>query len=233
MRKILIVIEKDTLLPRLGANYDITICHCAEDAAALLQQKFDGMILDLFLPGKDGLTFLEQSQEYLPPVVLMVTRLISPYILQSANGLGVGHVIRIPFSESEVYNRLEDMFRKLESPFPDFSGSDARYHLKRLGISSGKGYHRILQILSDYVPDDDPCLFNDFYSGLAQKDSVTSAAIDNSIHRTIWLAYDSRDDAVWKLYFPDTSRCPKNKEFLSALAEVVKKRTPPVSPGGE
>ena len=49
--------------------------------------------------------------------------------------------------------------------------------------------------------------------------TVTTAAIDNAIHREIERAYLSRNDDIWRKYFPDTSQCPKNKDFLCAVAD--------------
>lgn len=226
MRKILVVIESAALLPKLSEEYSITFCHSAEEASELLKQTFDGMILNLFLPGTDGLTLLEQMQGRLPPVVLVLTRLFTPYITQAVESLCGGYILRIPCSDQEIVHRLEDMFLKFCSPAPNTSAVTARYHLHRLGLSSGKGFQRMMDILPDFDPDDNPCLFNDFYPALAKRDSVTTDAIDNSIHRAIHQAYERRNDALWKEYFPDTSRCPKNKEFLSAVAERMKAKIP-------
>lgn len=226
MYKILAVIASEDLLPNLKEEYEITFCHCAEDAAKHLRQKYDGLILDLFLPGTDGLTFLEQAQDCMPSVVLILTRLLTPYIMQAVEELCGGYILRLPCSDSEICHRLEDMFQKFDAPAPDPTLVTARYHLRRLGLLFGKGFQRMMQILPDYDPEKDPSLFNDFYPELARKHSVTMDAIDNSIHRTIQQAYDRRNDTLWKEYFSDTSRCPKNKEFLSAIAERIKSINP-------
>jgi len=226
MYRILVVIGSAALMPELSDDYNITFCQTAEEAAAHLKQDYDGMILDLFLPGTDGLTFLEEMQHHLPPVVLVLTRLLTPYILQSVEFTCGGYILRIPCSEREIRRRLEDMFRKFSGPVSDASAVAVRYHLHRLRLSAGKGFRRITEILPTFDPDKDPCLFNDYYPDLAKKDSVTMEAIDNSVHRTIQQAYERRNDAVWKEYFPDTARCPKNKEFLSAVARRMKEKDP-------
>ena len=209
-------------LPDLTNRYAVTWCHHVSQAAALLQQDFDGLVLDLFLPDTDGLSLLQALNDRLPPVVLALTAFYSPYVLQAAEALGVGYVLRYPFAPHIFYDRLEDMFRKFEAPVPDTAEAPARYHLKRLGISRGKGYRRMLSIFPGFDPDAEHNLFSDFYLDLAKAESVSPYAIDNSIHRAISQAYENRTDAIWREYFPDTSRCPTNKEFLTALAEKMK-----------
>ncbi len=231
MRKILIVIECDSLQTALWEimkdEYDITLCSNAQEAATLLRQDFDGMIMDLFLPGTDGLTFLENTQTFMPPVILALTRVYSDYILQALADLGVGYVIRVPCPISEIRKRFHDMFLKFGTPNLNSSYADARYHLRRLGISPRwNGFHRMVEILPDFDPNRDPSLFNDFYPDMAKKHSVTTDAIDNSICRAIQRAYSRRKDAVWREYFPDSSCCPTNKEFLSVVADRMKEKDP-------
>lgn len=48
MRKLLTIAASDTVLSMLSEDYEITLCHNAQDAAQLLQHEFDGLILDLF-----------------------------------------------------------------------------------------------------------------------------------------------------------------------------------------
>lgn len=222
MRKLLVVFPPDAPLPPLTGEYEIQRCHSAQEAARLLQQEFDGLILDLFLPGTDGLTLLETMQDQLPPVVLILTRILTDYILQSVESLCGGYVLRIPCREEEITHRLEDMFCKFESPAPITAAPSVRYHLRRLGLSSAKrGFHCAAYILSGLHPEDDFCLFTDYYPALAEKYAVTTAAIDNALHREILRAYQIRNDGIWREYLPDTSLCPKNKEFLCAVAERI------------
>lgn len=226
MRRLLIITDAPALLPDLTGRYDVTWCRPGEAAAALLQQNVDGLILDLFLPDTDGLSLLQSLQHRLPPVVLALTAFYSPYVLQAAEELGVGYVLRYPFAPNAFFDRLEDMFRKFEAPVPDTAAASARYHLKRLGISAGKGYRRMLSIFPGFDPDAGHNLFSDFYLDLARAESVSPYAIDNAIHRTIAQAYEARNDAIWREYFPDTSRYPTNKEFLTAVAERMKQKAP-------
>ena len=223
MRKLLVVCPPDALPPIPAGDYEVLVCHNAREAAQLLHREFDGLVLDLFLPGTDGLTLLETMQEQLPPVVLVLTRYFTDYILQSVESLCGGYVLRTPCPSEEICHRLEDMFCKFESPAVNTALPSARYHLRRMGLSPAKrGFHCAVFILSGLRPESDPCLFTDYYPALAEKYAVTTAAIDNAIHREIERAYHVRNDAIWQEYLPDTSQCPKNKEFLCAVAERIR-----------
>lgn len=170
MYRILALISTPALLPTQKDGYEITLCQDAETEAGLLMQKYDGLILNLFLPGRDGLTLLEQMHDQLPPVVLVLTRLLTPYIIQSAESLCGGYILRIPCSDREIAHRLEDMLQKFDSPAPDVSTVFARYHLQRLNLSAGKGFYRMMEILPGFNPKRDPCLFSDFYPSLGQRE---------------------------------------------------------------
>lgn len=226
MRKILALLESAALLPDLDGSFEITFCRTGVEAGRLLQQGFDGMILSLYLPGTDGIAFLEQNQMYLPPVVLVICPMPTPYIYQACAALGVGYILPIPCSGPEILQRMEDMFLKFETPVPDSSVIFARHHLRRLGLAPGKGFRRLEKILLKFDPDDDPFLYGDFYVDMAKQERVTMDAIDNSIHRTIQEAYDRRNEEIWQEYFSNTSHCPKNKEFIRAVAARIRPQLP-------
>jgi len=45
--------------------------------------------------------------------------------------------------------------------------------------------------------------------------------VEKAIRAAKEAAYENRNDTVWKEYFPDTSECPKNRDFIARLAEFV------------
>ncbi len=114
MRTVLVVTDSDCLEPilrkYLSRDYSLTFCRTAEEALFLLPQGFDGLILDLFLPGTDGLTLLRQIRGDGPPVILVLTRLVSASLLQELEGLSVGCVILVPCTISLIRDRLDGLF---------------------------------------------------------------------------------------------------------------------------
>lgn len=111
MRKVLIIMERDCLrdaLEReLRQDFEVLTCGNADDGAVLLQDRPDMLVLDLFLPGTDGLTFLIRNQSRLPSVVIVLSTFTSSAILQQLAELGVEAVIRKPCTIKAITSALK------------------------------------------------------------------------------------------------------------------------------
>lgn len=111
MRTVLLVLRSDdfarALQDMLKYRYRVITVKNAEEGAVLLQHQPDVLLLDLFLPGTDGLTFLEQNKSHLPSSILLFTTFVEPSILNAASALGVQAVFLKPRSISSVQNWLD------------------------------------------------------------------------------------------------------------------------------
>lgn len=116
MYKVLLILGSEdfriSLCDALQDAYDVTVCDSCQAREEMLHRQYDVLILDLFLPGIDGLTILKQVQDCRPPIVLMLTKFISPYILQEASDLGLDFIIRVPCILSTIINHLNDMVKE-------------------------------------------------------------------------------------------------------------------------
>lgn len=226
MQKVLIVIESEELRLALAAilktEYELLVCAGAEEAQQLLSQKPDGMILDLHLQETDGLTFLENTKGCHPPVILVLTKLLSDYIEQALNELKVGYILRIPAPLNTIALRLQDMFRKYSAAAISESTGFVRYHLQRLGLRSDRvGYSRLLTAITLFASDPQQTLFNDIYPVIAKETGSNCNAIDNAIHDLIRSAWLYREEEIWAEYFPNCNKCPRNKNFIAVLSEYL------------
>ena len=225
MRKVLIIMASrslvQTLADSLGQDYELTVCRDPVEAARLLGQDYDGLIMDPFLPGADGLALLEEADK-LPSVILLLTRLINSYIQQAAQELGVGYLLPIPCKLSDIQNRLEDMFQKQDAFNAAVTGLTLEDHLNRLGFSSHEpGYKYLCPAILLYAKDTQQTLSKHIYPVLTKEIGPSIEALDNAIRRVIYAAWTQRNDDIWTEYFPDTSRCPSNKKFIAILAEKI------------
>lgn len=111
MRTVLLVLRSDdfaqALQDMLKYRYRVISAKNAEDGAVLLQSQPEILLLDLFLPGTDGLAFLEQNKPHLPSSILLFTTLAEPAILNAASELGAQAVFLKPCSISSVQNWLD------------------------------------------------------------------------------------------------------------------------------
>lgn len=110
MKRILILLASETervaLSDVLKEDYNVTLCGNQSEAAMCLQQDYDAVILDLFLPEIDGLTFLLDHQSCCPPVIILMTQLISSKVLTQSEEVCVDVLLRKPCDMSVVRNYL-------------------------------------------------------------------------------------------------------------------------------
>lgn len=111
MRKVLIIMEqdclRDALQKELQQEFEVSVCGNAEDGATLLENRSDILVIDLFLPGTNGLTFLIENKPYLPSIVVVLSVLTSPGILRKLADLGVTSVIRVPCTLDAITSVLK------------------------------------------------------------------------------------------------------------------------------
>lgn len=96
----------DHLRAALDNKYITLPCSDPATGGELLEQKPDALILDLFLPGTDGVAFLKAHAADLPPVILAITRFISDGLLQELEALGVSSMVLIPCIVSYLRDQL-------------------------------------------------------------------------------------------------------------------------------
>ena len=110
MKRVLILVisdeERTALRDILKADFSITSCNDSTDATQYLQQHFDALILDLFLPGVDGFTFLRQQRKQRPGVCILLTKLICDDVLARAREIGVDVLLRRPYEMDWISNYL-------------------------------------------------------------------------------------------------------------------------------
>ena len=232
MEKVLLILESDTtekLLIDDLADFDVKNCSADEAADTLAQFRPDALILDLFLSGADGFTVLEQCREHLPPVVLALSAFISPYVLQKAQALGAGFVIGRPCTIDYIVMRLKDML--LLHRFPELPNSfDPVDNLLEHFWLQAKP--RVLSTLRAgilvAIQDPNCLLTKEIYPVLCKIYGGSQNAVDQAFRRTIQNAWSRRtkNPAIWDTLFPDYTECPGNGDFISTLAEYLRRKYP-------
>ncbi len=227
---------RNTLAQTLQSAYRV---RTAGDGWQLLQliHSFlpDILILDLIMPGLDGITLLQRAAEQgILPKVLATTRYLSDYTLEAIEQLGVGYVMLKPCDVSAVAARVTDLSHRL--PTPALSVPDSRVlisnTLLRLGISTklrGYGYLREAVLLMSKHPDQS--ITKELYPTVASVCNVTSVQIERSIRSAISTAWEHSDPRIWQLYFScdDSGLIPRpsNASFISRLADSLLLETDP------
>ena len=89
---------RQALAEKLMGAYLIRVCVEGKDALETMRSfRPDLMVLDLMLPGLDGVSLLQRaSDEEDPPTVLSVSCFFNDYILEALTRLNVGYVMKKP-----------------------------------------------------------------------------------------------------------------------------------------
>jgi len=224
MKTILIVIESEDFGRRicddLKNDFITLLCDNAYTAEQLMRSRPDGMILEMNLPGKDGMIFLEDL-DWLPPVILTLSKGYSDYDTQKLIDFGVGYQIRMPCALRAVTNRIRDMMKDRDSN-QDGDQKNAAHHLTLLGIASADGGGKQLRVAIPLLAQDsEQKISAELYPAVAKICGSTVKGVEKAMGRTIKKAWDNRDPDLWEEYFPRRTRHPSNRVFLKTLAQKI------------
>ena len=95
------------------AGYSVECCTTGEEGLAAVDEGFDAAIVDIMLPGIDGLAVIEQLRgrgHQLPILVLSAKRSVDDRIIGLQKG-GDDYMVK-PFSFSELLARLQALLRR-------------------------------------------------------------------------------------------------------------------------
>ena len=205
---------------------EFEVCACSDGETALellLTFRPDVLILNLSLPFKDGLTVLQQTA-YPPPVILVITSYMSPYIQRSCAALGVGYIQTSP-TINALRVRVIDMvsqWKHNQNP-PDLR-TQTVLHLHILGFTTHRvGYNQLCEAIPLYYHDRNQSLNYVFYPKIASLCNASSgSAVERSMRNLIEDTWKRRDPVIWSKYFPYETECPSNKVFFDGLANHLK-----------
>lgn len=210
-------------------EYEIAVCRSGDALAEILKAfRPEVMILDLAMPVMDGFEAMQQSREFLPPVILASTVSNSDYVICRAMELGVGHLLMRPFTVRAAREQLSKMVWLAEHPQlrPVTPQAITLRHLQTLGLHPGNDGFQLLRagipILSQ---DPGMSLSKELYPAICQKTGDGNPkTVEHNIRFAVKEVWPRRDPDLWKSYFPHhPDRVPTNSEFLRTLALLVEK----------
>lgn len=237
LRRLLIADSSEEFCTRLTDilqdRYEINVCPSGElvvDYMRLFQP--DVVVLDLMMPGMDGISILEKAAAAgLKPNVLATTRLISDYITTSAERLHIGYIMIKPCNMRSLAARLTDMdlmTMQTDNPIRDPSISIDSVYLN-LGLRPNLcGYRSAVEALLLLKGDPSLQLTKEIYPRVAEICGTTQEQVEHAIRSVITDAWKHRDEQVWATYFPvDRDGCvrrPTNSVFLARIAAYIRQR---------
>lgn len=222
----------DALSAQLPQSFQVRGTCDGRAALQLLRQYHpDVLVLDLILPGLDGITLLQTAaQEGILPKVLASTRFLSDYVANCVSALGVGYLMVKPCEIGAVASRIRDMVDTLDQN-ENAPESDPRINvshvLLQLGFSTKlRGYGSLRESILVFAQDTSQSITKELYPAVAaQCAGASTAQVEHAIRSAIKAAWSRRDPQIWQRYFPTDetgiSHCPTNGEFISRIADPL------------
>lgn len=125
-RKVILIAEDEPKIASLlmdylhQADYETVWCDQGQDAlAATKSRQFDLLLLDLMLPGIDGLTICREVRTVSEVPIIMVTARVAEVDRLLGLELGADDYLCKPFSPREVVARVKAVLRRVNSRPPD------------------------------------------------------------------------------------------------------------------
>ena len=228
MQSILIVEPSEILRGELERElkklYQICCCENGDEGLRLLSEHHPaGLILNLNLPGTDGLFLLEHMEPPRPKAIITLSSSYPTYVLQQLKDLGVDYPMLIPCRLRAVTHRIRSILEEAGAAKPPDAQEITAAHLQRLGVPRWGGYEDLRVGVPLFAQDPGQRMVKEFYAAVAAlRGRDNWQQVERAIREAKEQAYRRRDEQVWKAYFPDLSGCPTNKEFIARLAEFLK-----------
>ena len=210
----------------LKGSYCVLSCDNGVRALELLrQERPDLMVLDLMLPGMDGLALLAAARsEKICQPTLVTSVFLHDHIVNALEKENVVYLVRKPCDMDALVLHIQEIAMELSPPLflrPD-SVDLVTAVLFELGIPAGRmGFSDCRQAILMLRDNPGASFSKEVYPAL--DDNIK--AVEKRIRDVIFRAYDRRDGKVWAKYFPVAPNGaipkPTNRQFLSTLAQTI------------
>lgn len=208
---------------------EIRSCRDGKEALEMLRTfQPQLMVLDLMLPGLDGISILHAAQPQ-QPIVLATTRYTTPYIEDSLSQLSVDYLMVKPCDVQAAAARLKDLSFRLHLPRiqPYDYRTMACQRMLELGLPANlHGYAYLREAIPLCVYNPDQLVTKELYPAVAAICKTDISHVERSMRNVIHKAWSQRDDRVWAKYFPPDAAGfiprPSNSLFISRLADSLR-----------
>ena len=219
---------RQALSDQLRGTYRIRICREGrETLEMLLDYKPDLVVLDMMLPGLDGISILQEAARCgLHPTVLATTKYPSDFLVESAAKLQVAYMMVKPCDVKITAQRIRDLTEHIRQPMaarpePRTIVSNT---LLSLGISTKlRGYAYLREAILQMMENPGQSVTKELYPEIGKICDATPIQVERSIRSAIGKAWKNRDEAMWQMYFRNAPvekmERPSNAVFISCIAD--------------
>ena len=221
----------DALCEQLAGDFEISCCNDGREVIPALHiLSPDLLLLDMMLPGCDGITILESVCAMEDrPVVLVVSRIFGFYVQDSLERLGVSYSMQKPCDVSLICNRLRELAKYPKSQLLPAAEEEEtiRSMLRALGVSGNHmGYRGLVEAIRLIAVNPDQLYTKELYPAVGEIMGCNWRQVERDIRTAIESAWDARDTVVWDEFFPHRRGMkakPTNSVFISTLGQFLRK----------
>ena len=195
------------------------------------QSDIDLILMDILIPGIDGLTFLSELKERnINKKIIVLSNYKDEIVINRCSNYNVSYYILKPFSIIALEKRIKDLFTTKASSTKKNENIDLEISdiLHNLGIPSHiRGYKYIRDgIIMIYNNDNLSFITKEIYPQIAYKYDTTPSRVERAIRHAIEVSWIRGDLALMEELFGFSVSCdkakPTNSEFLSTIADRIK-----------
>lgn len=233
-RKLLIADKSEAfryaLAAALAADHEIQECGTGPEALSLLRSfRPEVLVLDLMIPGLDGISLLHTAtEEGICPAVLATVPFSTDYIEEAAALLGISYLMMKPCNIHATVLRIREMRLPAHSPrtAPAEPRKEISQLLLRLGFSTKlRGYPYTREAVLLLCENPDQSMTKELYPEVAVRCGTSPRQVEHCIRTAIEKAWQRQDPCLWLQYFPASpdGKVPKpsNAVFLTRLASSL------------
>jgi two-component system response regulator (stage 0 sporulation protein A) len=214
----------------LGQRYHICTCHSGDKALELLRSFSPDLIyIDLMLPQIDGLAVLQTAlQEDIRPAMLVSVGLQSPYIERALSRLQVDYVLKKPCSAKVIAGHIDELAGAAHGA--PVKASDLQAEIAGILVQMGfknnlSGFRYVVSGLPMFAENPQQTVTKELYPAIGKLHGKTGEQVERAIRNAIELAWQRRDERIWRMYFapaPDGSiPRPTNGQLLHTLMRQI------------
>ena len=214
----------------LGQRYHICTCHSGDRALEPLRSFSPDLIyIDLMLPQIDGLTVLQTAlQEGIRPAMLVSVGLQSSYIERALSRLQVDYVLKKPCSAKVIAGHIDELAGAAHGA--PVKASDLQAEIAGILVQMGfknnlSGFRYVVSGLPMFAENPQQTVTKELYPAIGKLHGKTGEQVERAIRNAIELAWQRRDERIWRMYFapaPDGSiPRPTNGQLLHTLMRQI------------
>lgn len=218
-----------SLCVALQDSFKICCCKTGKEALELFKKNFpDVIVLDLMLPEMDGISLLHAiRQQDMHPTILATTRLISDYVVDNIQKLGIGYLMVKPCDVASTAERVIDLCRMVPAPRILSPRTRIVNNLTEMSfLSKHKGFAYLQEAIIFMAKQPGVSITKELYPSVGKVFDTTGVLVERSIRTAIQKAWEHRDNQVWQRFFQADSTGnvphPTNAQFISRMAEDLR-----------